>query len=158
MTHHSFKINSPHVVHDTIEGETILVNLKNGNYYSFDKFGVVLWDLIVEGIHMNVLHKALQHRFNLSKEEGELLLSDFIRDLQKEELIIPIEIEAQEQEETMAIAQLEQFGLDPEKPVLHRYENLQDMLFLDPIHDTDEKGWPSGIVVHNPRDWNQGQA
>jgi hypothetical protein len=27
-------------------------------------------------------------------------------------------------------------------PVLERYTDMQELLFLDPIHDVDESGWP----------------
>ena len=30
-----------------------------------------------------------------------------------------------------------------DEPVLHKYEDMKDMLLLDPIHDVDdEAGWP----------------
>ena len=41
------RANRPQVVDDTIDGETIIVNMKNGNYYSFDKVGVLIWECIV---------------------------------------------------------------------------------------------------------------
>jgi hypothetical protein len=30
-----------------------------------------------------------------------------------------------------------------EAPVLHKYIDMKDLLLLDPIHETDETGWPS---------------
>ena len=40
--------NTPHVVHETIDGETILLHLKTGNYYSFDALGALIWQSIIE--------------------------------------------------------------------------------------------------------------
>ena len=34
-----FRINSPTVVHEIIDGEAVIVNMKNGSYYSVDGVG-----------------------------------------------------------------------------------------------------------------------
>jgi hypothetical protein len=30
-----------------------------------------------------------------------------------------------------------------EAPALHKYNDMQDLLLLDPVHDVDETGWPN---------------
>jgi hypothetical protein len=36
-----------------------------------------------------------------------------------------------------------------EAPVLQKYTDMQDLLLLDPIHDTDETGWPNIRIEKN---------
>ena len=49
MTTAQFRINTPHVIQETIEGEAIIVNMVSGNYYSIAGVGSVIWDAIVQG-------------------------------------------------------------------------------------------------------------
>src|SRR5581483_1255762 len=44
-----YRVNGPHVIHEVIEGEAILVNLETGSYYSTDQAGALVWDLIEKG-------------------------------------------------------------------------------------------------------------
>lgn len=144
-----FQINTQHVVHDTIEGETILVNLKNGNYYSFDQFGVLLWEILVNQGDMQILIAMLADKYSIPVDDCKDAILAFIKQLVQEELIIPFNESATAdlQIDATGIADLlNQMPASFEIPLLHKYENLQDMLFLDPIHDTDEKGWPAGII------------
>ena len=43
------RINAPHVVHETIDGETILIHLGTGAYYSLEGVGAHVWGLAVAG-------------------------------------------------------------------------------------------------------------
>lgn len=139
------KVNSPHAVHDTIDGETIIVNLKNGQYYSFDKTGVAVWEVISGGGDLNVFTDHLQAKAGASGLKLAESISDFVAALLREELVVADESPAPPSsgltiEQVKALA--DALGNQPEPPVLHRYADMQDMLLLDPIHDTDEQGWP----------------
>jgi hypothetical protein len=140
------KINSPHVVHDSFDGETIVVNLKNGNYYSFDKLGAVIWELIDKNIALNKIIDVIIRKFPESGKKAETDINNFIRNLLNENLLVEetgsfSAISDDDQlAEIMVKERLDLF----EPPVMNKYVDMQDMLLLDPIHDTDEKGWPSG--------------
>lgn len=142
-------LNLPHVVHDTIDGETIIVNLKNGNYYSFDKAGVSIWTLILEGGDFAFLRQIMHTAANWEEKEIQDWLDPFLAQLIKEGLILKqtqLPDDAPVPDENVYISLVQSWTDVIDVPVLHRYENLQDMLFLDPIHDTNEQGWPSGII------------
>ena len=144
------KINAPHVVHDTIDGETILVNLKNGNYYSFDKLAAVIWELIVKNVEPNKIIEIIGNKFPDAGKEAQADVNDFIQRLLKENLIseetgsTPSELAADEQLPEMLVNDVISMY---EPPIINKYTDMKDMLLLDPIHDTDEKGWPSGKDV-----------
>lgn len=141
------KINSPHVVHDTFDGETILVNLKNGNYYSFDKLGAVIWELIEKNVLLNKIIEVINRKFPETGKKAKDDIETFIRNLLKENLLC--EDSNATSAETATDDQLSETLISEritgyEPPIMNKYTDMQDMLLLDPIHDTDEKGWPSG--------------
>ena len=41
-----YRINYPQVINETIDGEAIIINLVTGSYYSLDKTGAEVWELI----------------------------------------------------------------------------------------------------------------
>lgn len=138
-----YTINTPHVVHDTIENETILFNLKTGNYYSFDSFGVVLWNAIIEAYNMSDFIEKLALKYDKTQAEIKDIIDGFLSELLKEELIVQ-DKNKKETENNIDKSIIDKLAIELKSPVLHKYTNMQDMLLLDPIHDTGEKGWPSG--------------
>jgi len=43
------KINEPNIVHENIDGETVILNLDSGNYYSIVDVGADIWNYIEKG-------------------------------------------------------------------------------------------------------------
>jgi len=41
-----FRVNSPTVVSETVDGEVIMIHLDTGNYYSLRSTGSLIWDAI----------------------------------------------------------------------------------------------------------------
>ena len=145
----SLKINVSQVVHETIDGETILLNLETGNYYSMDQMGVVIWQLLENEICVNDLIEALKNRFPDQDSEISASIPDFIAELIQEDLLII-------HERPTAGNDSRQSGWNPldtlEKieysvycpPVLNKYTDMQDLLQLDPIHEVKvDTGWPT---------------
>lgn len=138
------KVSEPNVVHETIEGETILLNLGTGNYYSIEWPGTVFWDLLAETGDAEGIRKAFLKANSDNESEMEKAYTQFIEMLLEEELVVPFEngeastysVDKETEEEfSKAASKLE-------KLTLNKYSDMQDMLLLDPIHDVDEKGWP----------------
>lgn len=138
------KVNEPNVVHETIEGETILLNLGTGNYYSIEWPGTFVWDLLAETGDINGIKKAFLSANSEKENEVDKAYSQFIDLLFEEELVVASEngkatslsIDNNSKEEFVkALSKLD-------KLTLNKYSDMQDMLLLDPIHDVDEKGWP----------------
>jgi len=141
------KINSPHIVHDSIDGETILINLKNGNYYSFDKLGAVIWELIEKNISLNKLSEIMTKILPEAGKKVEADMDTFVQNLLKENLLM------EDRDSRSALLNTDDQFTEIlvkeriavyEPPVLNKYTDMQDLLLLDPIYETDEKGWPYG--------------
>ena len=46
-----FRVNSPRVMHETIEGEVIVIDLTTGSYYSLRDASAEIWREIEAGAH-----------------------------------------------------------------------------------------------------------
>ena len=141
-----YRVNSPKVIHETIEGETVLVNLDSGNYYSFEGVGVDVWNLIETGIDGGGIIEAIAQRYAVERETMERAVHHFMEELEREALIVnddEMRLEKGTGAEKDVYAQTGDERRPFEAPALNKFTDMQDLLLLDPIHDVDETGWPS---------------
>jgi hypothetical protein len=137
-----FRINSPKVIHETIDGETVIVNLDSGNYYSLDTVGAEIWDAIGKGVPADEIIGDVSCRYNGEPEEIDRTIRQFIDELLQEALISPLEGGGDRHEHPITTEVSD--GYPPFKaPTLQKYSDMQDLLLLDPIHEVDETGWPN---------------
>ena len=141
-----FRINSPKVVHEMIDGEVVIVNLDRGDYYSLVKAGADIWEELTKGIARVDILENMVARYDTSREDMESAINELIEKLQLEELIVIEQTDelntsnaTNKQIETNA--NKEKFSF--EKPTLQKYTDMEELLALDPIHEVDEMGWPN---------------
>ncbi|MDZ7957765.1 MAG: PqqD family protein [Aulosira sp. DedQUE10] len=140
-----FRVNSPQVVCEMIDGEVVIVNLERGYYYSLLKTGAEVWSRIEGRIDSHSLIQEMTQAYDGSAEEIATAIDEFLENLQHEELIItdstiePVNTD----NNTKEIAEIT--NKPPfEKPVLEKFTDMEDLLLLDPIHEVDvEAGWPN---------------
>jgi hypothetical protein len=136
------KINEPNVVHDTIDGETIVLNLLTGNYFSLDGTGALLWDCIRETGQWKPAVSILSREDIALEEEIEQSIAAFVESLKEENLLIPTAMNDHPGISPELQDKLLQASGSFKKPVLNKYTDMQELLLLDPIHDVNERGWP----------------
>jgi Coenzyme PQQ synthesis protein D (PqqD) len=83
-----FRVNSPQVVCETIDGEVVIVNLDKGIYYSLLKTGADVWSRIERQIDRHSLIQEMIQTYNGSAEEISDEIDEFLGNLQQEQLII----------------------------------------------------------------------
>lgn len=139
----SFKINRPNVISESIDGETIVINMKSGIYFSLNKIGGDIWDLIDANLSLEKIINRINCLYAGKKEEIISGIEKFIGELNKHDLISTqkdrINIEQIQLEENYFSENILPIF---EIPKLEIYEDMQELLLLDPIHDVDETGWP----------------
>lgn len=141
-----YRINSPEVIAETIDGEAVLVNLDTGDYYSLDKVGAEMWDLIVSQSSVKEIVETLYARYDTEPRDLEDAVLQLIEQLQQEELIVAARSDAREgisRSAPTVEAGTEEGRLRFERPILRKYSDMQDLLMLDPIHEVDDSGWPN---------------
>ena len=138
-----YTFNLPHVVSESFEDEVVLINLSSGNYYSADKVGKVVIEMLAEHSSPAEISSALAAKFNLKCSEIEPAISTFVEDLQTEGLIVPATDPSPvvgAGAERNALSASGEWDFTTLR--LQRYSDMQDLLLLDPIHEVDASGWP----------------
>jgi hypothetical protein len=146
-TNGRLKINTPKIVHETIDGETVILNLDNGNYYSLVGVGAQIWGFIESGAQSHDIIEKIKCYYESNGTDVEEAVNKFVSELHLEGLTVP------DNADTNTGFQLSAEKIEPDLngekqtfsvPVLNKYSDMQDLLLLDPIHDVDEEaGWPT---------------
>jgi len=128
-THHCFLPRNEEVAAKVIDGEAIIINLANGVYYSMDKVGAFVWDLLQARYTLEEVIAAVTTRYDVSREQAESNVSELVHELVQENLVVASENgvsgAAQRQIE-------EQEKVPYEIPKLNIYRDMGDLLALDP--------------------------
>ncbi|MEN8221978.1 MAG: PqqD family protein [Acidobacteriota bacterium] len=136
--------NRNDVIFEDFGDEIVLVNLKNGNYYSINKTGRVIWELLSNGSFSGQISAALSGRYP-GEKDMEKNVDAFIADLESEGLLISSGI-VKTESGNISEPELNELFRDGEKfpgdPVMEKYTDQQEILLLDPIHEVSGLGWP----------------
>ena len=141
-----YEINKAKFIFEHFDQETVLVNLENGYYYSLSDSGAEILNLLEQGLTRPGVCRALTAD---SDEEGKVreLTIAFIDRLAMEGIIV--------RRTSNNPATSEAAGCQPSdssqrranrfvEPSLTRFDDMQELLLLDPIHQVDERfGWPN---------------
>jgi Coenzyme PQQ synthesis protein D (PqqD) len=147
-----FRVNTPTVTAEAVDGEVIIVNLKSGTYYSLLGTGAAVWEMLEAGASVG----EVGERLAMSHREAEpatvaAAIGEFVDDLVAEGLVVARDRDgvpdATEHAPTRASGGA---GVDGEgsdsmvfvAPRLERYIELQNLIQLDPILAVDDGGWP----------------
>lgn len=135
------RIDQPHVMHEMIDNEVVVINLDTGIYYSFDDVAGRIWQLLAgEGRSADDLVAQLSTAYAGDRDLIKAAVARFLDQLRAEQLAVVVEGEPSAPVEPTAAAA----GAPPfVEPVLQRYTDMEALLLADPIHDVDEEaGWP----------------
>jgi hypothetical protein len=144
--HVHYKINAPHIVHEIFEDkEAAIINLKSGNYYSLDPVGAFVWSHIDSGAAVGEIVQEVLAHYEGDVAEVSHAIAKFIDVLQAEELITIASDRARQAKGQAMTSAANGNGAKTAftAPVLERYNDMQELLLLDPIHEVDETGWPN---------------
>ena len=136
----AFRVNTPAVASEVIDGEAVIMNLQSGMYFSTRGSGGVVWTWLERGLSDVTIAAALAQAHRVSVELVTGAIAGFIAELEVHDLIRPRSAPANPLGHFDGLAETGPF----EPPVLEVFNDMQDLLLLDPIHDVDEAvGWPS---------------
>ncbi len=132
-----YRINSLNVIHEVIDGEVVMINLDSGCYYTMNDSGCYLWQLIEQGFDHSQIVSIVAEEFSVSAEEVKHPISIFMNRLLEHGLIVLSDTPALTSP-IMVHAKKMSYG----PPELIVFEDMRDLLLLDPIHEISEQGWP----------------
>lgn len=134
-----FQINSPSIVCDVVDEEVVFVNLENGAYYSTEKAGLAIWQHLNEGQTLETIIQSLSAQYEGTDEEFSKSVYDLAKTLLDEAIIVPGSGESSAPPHTAEQAEKEPF----EGVTLQKFQDMEDLLLLDPVHEVADTGWPN---------------
>ena len=137
----AYGVNPRKVVHQTIDGEAIIIQFDTGVYYSLAGAGAEIWALLASGRSIDEIVSSLERLYDAEPAELRTTIERLVEQLAQEDLI----------ELGAAVTPGVQPNGDGERPtvrsafqppVLDKFTDMQDFLLVDPIHEVDTSGWP----------------
>ncbi len=113
---------------DKFPGEIIIVDFESGSYYSLRGSACIIWEQCESGIEKDDVIASFD---NISGEQRNQI-TIFLNDLVKENLL--------EQVEHHSVKPTEKHNY--EDILFEKYNDMEELIMLDPIHEVDERGWP----------------
>ena len=130
-----WRVSSANIVNETFDDETVVVNLDSGKYYSLTGVASVLWAALPSQSVTALVDRVAGH-YGLDRSETRREIERFVSSLADEGLVVPAD------PAPAGDAPLASFPDRYEAPQVDTYDDMQDLLLLDPIHDVDATGWP----------------
>ena len=124
-----FDLVNGDVAAKVMDGEAVIINLTSGVYYSMDKVGAVLWDLIQSGHNLQECIDIVMTLYDISGEQVQDDAESLIRELVQEDLIVP---SGREAADPMGGESGQAHDQPYEAPILNIYRDMGDLLALDP--------------------------
>ena len=124
-----FLLREDEVAAKVIDGEAIIINLANGIYYSMDKAGALIWEMIQTKHSLEETLTAVTTCYEVSQEDARRDLEQLVEELLKENLV------SLSDNSDLALGDSlphTQEKLPYELPKLNIYRDMGDLLALDP--------------------------
>lgn len=138
----AYQIDHSRIMFEQFEDETVLVNTENGYYYSLSASGTEVLRLLQEGCKSGDLPRWLFGDADISQQQTPLI-EDFVRQLIGEGILME---RSSNNPNRLPEVPPEPACAPPipfEPPVLERFEEVRDLLMIDPVHQVDQDyGWP----------------
>jgi coenzyme PQQ synthesis protein D (PqqD) len=136
MTIHRYELNVPAVIGEIVDGEVMVMNLRDGIYYSVAGAGAAVWPALTGRCAVDDIAIAIAAASGapLATVEGDL--ARFVKRLVAEAILRPAGDDSPAE-----APQLVDFGSYRDF-VIERFDDMRAMLILDPVHEVGEFGWP----------------
>jgi hypothetical protein len=129
-------VDPKRVVHETVDDETILIDIEDGSYFSLTGAGPEIWALIVAGGTEDEIATELTRRYPCSQVSE--VFPKLVERLLAEGLAVRAPADPASRPDLGVVPANGEFVT----PELTKFTDLQDLLLLDPVHEIGEAGWP----------------
>lgn len=134
-----YRVNAPQVISETIDAETMVVNLATGHYFNVQGSGVELWECVVREESVEEIVARLEAVYEAGSGEIEAAALTFLAELASEELIVPADDLPRP---AVAAPTPSATRLPFTLPSVAKFTDMQDIILLDPVHEVEPRGWP----------------
>lgn len=137
-----YKLFDPTIASEIFDNEVVIVNLLSGIYYSLTGSATEVWVRLTQGYSQEEMVKDLQKIYEVGTSSNAIGsdVDGFIQTLLEHSLI------AEDPEaEQMAVPVTSSAPGKYAQPTIDVFQDMQDILLLDPVHDVNDLGWPTKI-------------
>jgi hypothetical protein len=135
----NYCLNSTSISIERLNGEIIMISFESGDYFSC--FGVAsdVLTLISRRVSTSQIKEVLLNKFGSEFQVDQV--NSFIQECLSQNIIVP---------NTNVTSLDTQLPDDYDKsrwnaPILEKFSEYNDLLLIDPIHDSSLEGWPNKL-------------
>jgi hypothetical protein len=145
MQGQSYRVNEPDVIHQRFDREVVVVDLRNGSYYSLSETGGTAWLAFgASGASVDDVASVLTTLYALPPDVAARDLQAFVGELTTRDLIVPCSSSTVSRDTAPAAPSTAAYS----PPELRSYNDLQELFLLDPVHEVEAAaGWPHAAAV-----------
>jgi hypothetical protein len=139
----AYMIDKSRFVFEQFDKEMVLINLEDGLYFNISDTGTEVLHLLEQGLSVAEILDVLSARY-VNKDELPALVEGFVAELGKQGILLPLPQGAPASSVSTA-KETPRNGAETSfaPPVLTRYDDMQEILLIDPIHQVSDQGWPN---------------
>ena len=132
-----YGVDKTRIAHQTISGEAIIIDFETGAYFSLRNSAAEIWQLLTSSMPVDDLVRLYNADNPEQAEATDSTIRSFISELVAAKLL-------SEDERFFAVDPLQSpVERGPfAKPVLEKFDDMSELIVLDPVHDVTEHGWP----------------
>jgi Coenzyme PQQ synthesis protein D (PqqD) len=130
-----YELNAPSVVAETVDGEVMIMNLREGVYYSVVGAGAAIWPALSGGCDVGDIAAAVVAAGAVPLSRARADLEAFVARLVDEAILRAAPSSATAPVPTLGPLRYEGLAIE-------RFDDMRAMLVLDPVHEVGEFGWP----------------
>jgi hypothetical protein len=132
----SYRLNTPDVIHETVDGEALIIHTPSGVYFSLQGSAEHVWNAVLAGYSPTDVAACYPDDPGISAAEALAAIERFVEELVQEQLLVANEHPSRS--DTLPPAP-HPFSA----PAIQKFTDMQELLLVDPIHEVDpEAGWP----------------
>jgi hypothetical protein len=122
-----FQPNGADIAAKVIDGEVIILNIANGLYFSMGEVGALVWERIEAGCSSGEILDAVAAHYDVDAARAGEDVAALLHTLLEEGLVLRTEAHRMPTTHSPPAARLPYV-----RPELHRYDDMVDLLALDP--------------------------
>jgi hypothetical protein len=132
-------INHNQVSAEVFDSEIVVIHFVKGTYFSLRGASLALWQWLDQGADEATLAELLAARYGLDGEGSRAGVAAVLGRLRECDLVV---------EDGRPVPSRDAYAADAgpavyEAPVVEVFEDLQELIAIDPVHEVDPmQGWP----------------
>jgi hypothetical protein len=127
------------VKHERLDDEVMVIDLESGAYFAFVAAAADTWTLLAGGADAAAVGSELVTRYEVGPEQAAAEVGAFA-----DQLVGAGLLERGDPPQGAVLPPAGGVRLEWQAPTIQRFDDLQDLLLIDPVHEVEPTGWPAG--------------